>query len=416
MTEPTSFPDFSLSTVRNLQPLEQAEVELITQAKAVINAVDHDTLTPERLLILQQCLHRMLELSPHPSSTATWIADKLPRDGAGRMYNDIYQACTFAKSSGVGRPSNGNVATSEPASISVGTPRRSTTFSSKVKSTGRCGVSGLVTDDLQSCHIISFSSGGENQKVDAYRDLVKAMFGHEAFEVLLTNVMNGGKDTNRNINRPDNGIPLTPSCHTKWDSMRFYLSVDWSTYNEETKEFEARFHWLKEPGSDVLNCWGAPLHISPSGIRSWPVMEENDRIPFQRITLPQTPDGAPRVSPPIPSAHLLYVRETIVQIAHIMGASGEHGDYDDDDDDDDYRVTDPAYYMDPDPVSSLNSDPRMPLDRDRNHSPTSHQGQMVKRASPVDIWSPEFSLSTMSENALALDLAISPQNSEVHHH
>ncbi|KAI9766246.1 MAG: hypothetical protein M1840_006660 [Geoglossum simile] len=190
MTEPTSFPDFSLSAVRNLQPLEQAEVELITQAKAVIDAVDHDTLTPERLLILQQCLHRMLELSPHPSSTATWITDKLPRDGAGRMYNDIYQACTFAKSSSAGRPSNGNATTSEPASKSAGTPksiRQSVTFSSKVKSTGRCGVSGLVTNYLQSCHIISFSSGGENQKVDAYRDLVKAMFGHEAFEALLAN-------------------------------------------------------------------------------------------------------------------------------------------------------------------------------------------------------------------------------------
>ncbi|KAI9763383.1 MAG: hypothetical protein M1840_000575 [Geoglossum simile] len=84
MTEPTSFPDFSLSAVRNLQPLEQAEVELITQAKAVIDAVNHDTLTPET----SHPLYRMLERSPHPSSTATWIADKLPRDGAGRMYND----------------------------------------------------------------------------------------------------------------------------------------------------------------------------------------------------------------------------------------------------------------------------------------------------------------------------------------
>jgi hypothetical protein len=39
-----------------------------------------------------------------------------------------------------------------------------------------------------------------------------------------------------NINRLDNGIPMTPSCYRAWDTMAFVLVVDWSTYNPDTGE------------------------------------------------------------------------------------------------------------------------------------------------------------------------------------
>jgi len=48
--------------------------------------------------------------------------------------------------------------------------------------------------------------------------------------------MNDGVDIGRNVNRLDNGLSLTDACRSAWDAMAFYLSVDWDTYDEESKE------------------------------------------------------------------------------------------------------------------------------------------------------------------------------------
>jgi hypothetical protein len=65
--------------------------------------------------------------------------------------------------------------------------------------------------------------------VQNYLELIKAMFGTDALQVLLGNVLNGNKDMARNINRLDNGVAMQPTVHESWDS------IDYS-YNESTKE------------------------------------------------------------------------------------------------------------------------------------------------------------------------------------
>lgn len=62
------------------------------------------------------------------------------------------------------------------------------------------------------------------------------MFGTDALQLLLDNVLNGRKDATRNINRLDNGVPMHQHVHGSWDSMRFFLEVMWDSYNESTKE------------------------------------------------------------------------------------------------------------------------------------------------------------------------------------
>ena len=128
---------------------------------------------------------------------------------------------------------NGNGKENETKKKSVG---RDSNFSALVKGGGICQVTGAPSSVLVSAHILPFSSRkGDNEKVKRYLELIRALFGPDALQWLVENVLNGGKGE-RYIIRLDNGIPLQPTVHNMWDSMKFFLEVDWNTYNPSTKE------------------------------------------------------------------------------------------------------------------------------------------------------------------------------------
>jgi hypothetical protein len=235
-----------LSAIYSPQPLTTADLNTIERAKIAIGGAPLGDLTPESLQKLQRCMLGMLDISSNRLSTATWILEKLTLNTA-QIFLDILQACQYAKSSGADRPVEVNLSEgATPVEASSRDPRIATlsqdgNFSITVKSVGFCRVSGEQNRHLQSSHVIPFSSEGDSRKIDCYCDLVKAMFGREAFEVLVANVMNGEPNTDRNVNRLDNGIPLSPGCHESWDTMDFYLSVDWSSYNDRTGEVRLVF-------------------------------------------------------------------------------------------------------------------------------------------------------------------------------
>ncbi|KAI9772379.1 MAG: hypothetical protein M1839_002458, partial [Geoglossum umbratile] len=233
-------PEEDLSAVYDSLVLTPTDIAIVSSAKELINNADRGVLTPNTFSKFQQCIYGLLDISPNPASTAAWVIDKLPQTGLAQLFNNIYQACSFIKSSGAGCPAEGsdNSDGITPADIRgsavparVEQVGRSTYFSDSVKSIGLCRITGDTTSPIHSCHIISFSSQGQGEKIRLYQDLIKALFGQSAWEALLTNVMNGSKDRNRNINQLDNGIPLSPSAHSAWDSMRFTLTLDWSSYN-----------------------------------------------------------------------------------------------------------------------------------------------------------------------------------------
>ena len=83
----------------------------------------------------------------------------------------------------------------------------------------------------------------------------------------------------------------------------------------------------------MINYWGAPVGVTASGRPIFGPLEDGDIIPFRRQRSPSSSNDAE--SPPLASAHLLYIREIITRIAHMMGAAGySEYDYWSDDDDD----------------------------------------------------------------------------------
>jgi hypothetical protein len=241
-----------LSILYNPQPPTLDDLTLIASANRVISTAPCGNLTPDTHLRFQQSILRVLEQSPNPGTTAAWIIRKMALydDGGGgelaKLYNDIYQACRFAKSSGTGRPLKGS-----PNVSGVATPVEGGNFSSLVKSIGLCRITGDTTSAIDSCHILAFStSNASNTKLASYIELIRAMFGDAAWSALLTNVIDGTRDQGgRNINRLDNGIPMISSCHRAWDGMAFVLVVDWSTYSSETKEVRLNLLciWIQDP-------------------------------------------------------------------------------------------------------------------------------------------------------------------------
>jgi len=273
------------------KPTSSEEDEVIESAKEAIDAADKEGLTPEIFAKYQDQLKKIIDASPNKIATASYLLELISERGFTRTHLAVLDGCVVVKTCGRGRPKrtreemekgdngnqgstvnktvgeengngkkdktenkemreggngnqdstanktvgeeNGNGKENETKKESVG---RSSKFSALVKGGGICRVTGTPFPFLVSAHILPFSSRkGDNEKVKRYLELIRALFGPDALQRLVENVLNGGNGE-RNINRLDNGIPLQSMAHDMWDSMKFFLEVDWNTYNPSTKE------------------------------------------------------------------------------------------------------------------------------------------------------------------------------------
>ena len=117
-----------------------------------------------------------------------------------------------------------------------------------------------------------------------------------------------------------------------------------------TIQFDAKFHWIVS-GDILSNRWIPPITSTDGRYTYDRRLIDGDIIPFRRRpesssssnaatpssgsnttapspTFPLSPTSASSPTPPpLPSASLLYVREILTRIAHMMGAAG-HAEYD----------------------------------------------------------------------------------------
>ncbi|KAI9765024.1 MAG: hypothetical protein M1840_007849 [Geoglossum simile] len=294
--------DPSLSLFRPLDP-GQIDDSIVENAKEAILSAPRGNLTPDTHFNFQRCILAILELSPNPNSAAKWIVKKLSPNSDGteellaKLYADIRAAYQYPRYHGRRPP--------------------------KV---GLCCVTGDVTSMTDTCPIIEFPTPRTFYlRLNAHVELVEAMFGKGAWFALLRNLAGLSSD------QQDNGVMMNPTCHRAWKSMAFILAVDWSTHDSRTGEFDAKFEWVTAPQHAILNFWNGPAHTLPSGDPLFPPMASGSTIPFRRVAPPPLlPNGRQLYTPPVPSAHLLYIRGTLTRVAHLVGAAVDWEDGDDD--------------------------------------------------------------------------------------
>jgi hypothetical protein len=158
------------------------------------------------------------------------VVEKLQHDSVAKLYCNIKIACSFVTEAAVLWRRSHRFQKDKGILHDTVLPEGSTT------NPGFCQISGLECDIRSPCHIIPFFDKADSRTIDAYRDFVKALLGPEAFEALLSDIMGEGKDTDGGVNRLDNRLFLSPHYRVLWEQMLCYLSVDWSTYREETGE------------------------------------------------------------------------------------------------------------------------------------------------------------------------------------
>ena len=268
------------------KPTSSEEDEVIESAKEAINTADKEGLTPEIFAKYQDQLKKIIDASPNKIATASYLLELISERGFTKTHLAVRDGCVVVKTCGRGRQKQtreemekgdngnqdstvnktvgeengngkndktenkemeegGNGNQDNTANKTVGEENGngeknktgcSSKFSALVKGGGICRVTGTPFPFLVSAHILPFSSRkGDNEKVKHYLELIRALFGPDALQWLVENVLNGGKGE-RNINRLDNGIPLQPTVYNMRDSMKFFLEVDWNTYNPSTKE------------------------------------------------------------------------------------------------------------------------------------------------------------------------------------
>ena len=222
------------------KPTSSEEDEVIESAKEAINTADKEGLSPEIFAKYQDQLKKIIDASPNKIATASYLLELISERGFTKTHLAVRDGCVVVKTCGRGRQKrtreemeNGDNGNQDSIVNTVG---YSSKFSALVKGGGICRVTGTLFPFLVSAHILPFSSRkGDNEKAKRYLELIRALFGPDALQRLVENVLNGGNGE-RNINRLDNGIPLQSMAHDMWDSMKFFLEVDWNTYNPSTKE------------------------------------------------------------------------------------------------------------------------------------------------------------------------------------
>jgi HNH endonuclease len=219
--------------------LSSQENDFIESAKNAISTANREALTPDIHTKYQDQLKNIIDISPNKVATASYFLRNIRENGLTKTYLALLDGCVVVKTSGRGRnrqtgEEDGNRTQDSKGKKIVG---RSTKFSQDVSSGGICQITGARTTKLISSHILPFSArDGGNSKTKQYIELVEALFGPDALQRLLQNVLNGEKNRATNINRLDNGIAMQAHVHGMWDDMNFFIKVLWDTYNPSTKE------------------------------------------------------------------------------------------------------------------------------------------------------------------------------------
>jgi hypothetical protein len=223
------------------------ENDVIESAKRAIATAKAD-ISPEACAKYQNQLNDFIDMSPNKVARACYLLQHINKDGLMETYLNLYNGCVIVKTSGRRHGHNRQTGNeSQTSSDKIKSAGRSTKFSTSIKSNGICQVTGSRRGSLVSSHILPFSARqGDSPKIQRYLELVEALFGPDALQMLLINVLNGDKDTSRSVNRLDNGIAMQEHVHARWDAMVFSLEVLWDTYNPSTKEV------IRHPHSESL--------------------------------------------------------------------------------------------------------------------------------------------------------------------
>jgi len=197
--------------------------DVIESAKQVINTANQEALTPEIYAKYRNLLTKMIDASPNKVATASYLLKHISENGLSGTYLTILNGCIVVKTAGRERNKQPRGMMEESDNGSRG---RSTEFSLYVKSGGICQVTGYQTADLISSHILPFSlHKGNNQKMKQYLGLLEALFGPDALQLLLENVLNGGEDGARNVE-----LSSWTGMHVFWklNFLIVYLTEDLS--------------------------------------------------------------------------------------------------------------------------------------------------------------------------------------------
>ncbi|KAI9816977.1 MAG: hypothetical protein M1832_004961 [Thelocarpon impressellum] len=316
--------DDPLWAVCHVRPLPE-DNPLLRQARDLINGDPCAVLSPEQQAKAREQLHELLRMSRDQAAAAQYVVQGIEEGGVAQLHNKLRQA------SGASDASDAQCSASprrvaqlvtescppkpEPAKSSSS---RSSTFSKWVTANQFCRVTGRPGGPdggvLEAAHILPRMHGQQrNSKSANLMNLLGALFGVEAVEALIQNVLNAGENLGRGIDRHDNGIALQPTVHREWDRTLFSLEVDWNTLDRNTGEFTCRF---RQHGTVSFRNYWIPSTTSSAGRSTFAELEDGDEIPIRRAT---HVSGRELL---LPSPFLLHVRDVIGRIAHMMGAAG----------------------------------------------------------------------------------------------
>ncbi|KAH0555928.1 hypothetical protein GP486_006129 [Trichoglossum hirsutum] len=171
---------------------------------------------------------------------------------------------------------------------------------------GLCHITGDFLSPVQNVNILPFETSRNGEISPAqYLRCIRAILDMESWSSELDEEfckLRGPEHLN--IGRVNNKIPISEVCRRAWDEMSFRLIVDWSSYDRQTGEFDCTFEWVDEPDQNIFNFWHDPFYTrSPAG---YPM--DGARIPFRQLVA-RAIDGRESEIPPVPSAHLIYLRE-----------------------------------------------------------------------------------------------------------
>ncbi|KAI9823435.1 MAG: hypothetical protein M1832_002446 [Thelocarpon impressellum] len=342
---PAISPDDPLWAVRRHAGPLADDHPLLLRARDLIDHGPSEILAPEVLAGAREKLHQLLQMSRDQGAAASYIIHGFESGGLVEFHRKVHDACMFFTRGTSPAPMSPPPAPSRPVDTSptdISSPisatsasgrrppqlattptepsptKRSSTFSRWVKANNFCRVTG-EHGDLHACHILPYLHRNQEPKAANFLDLLGALFGAEAVDALIRNVLNTGGTAGDGIDRHDNGIALRPHLHSDWDRTLFFLEVDWATLVPETGEFVCRFR--SDGPLRYTNFWNPPT-MGPRGVPMAEFLVDGSEIPVRRAR----PVNGREL--PLPSPFLLYVREVVGRVAHMMGAA-EWQDLDD---------------------------------------------------------------------------------------